>query len=112
MGLKDLVDDDESEDEEPEFDSSRDLLTSSGASAGDSELDEEWRHDYSGDSIDKEQAVTIKKIRTNMRNRAMETGLDVQIEDGRIEGDVRDLALLFSFMTMDVGKAEINDLVE
>lgn len=112
MGLDDLIDDDNDEDDGPQIDQGREALTGGGSVGSSSEMDDDWRHDYSGGSIDKEQAITIKKIVNNLSNRLKETNLDLTIEDGKVEGDVRYLALLFSYMTMDVSQAELEDLVK
>lgn len=61
---------------------------------------------------EKSRKKTTKEcIALNIKDRVWNTDLDIELNDGRVEGDINDIALLFALMTMDFSDSEFQSLV-
>lgn len=60
---------------------------------------------------DKREETTKQYISRAMRERALNSPLEIQVEDGRISGDKEDMAMLFALMTMDIEDASFHSLI-
>ena len=64
------------------------------------------------DPVDQSRKRTTREhIAQNIKERVWNSTLDVNIEDGRIEGDINDLALVYALMTMDFDDSSFQSLV-
>ena len=60
----------------------------------------------------KEVKSTKEFIAVNMRDRVLNNNhLDIQEQDGRLEGSTEDFAMLFALMTMDIKEADFDELI-
>ena len=62
--------------------------------------------------ITEEQAKSTREfIGVNIRDRAQQSNLDIEVHDGKVSGNINDVAMLFAIMTMDFTEAEFDELI-
>ena len=74
--------------------------TDNGNSSTDNKVDE------------KREETTKQYIARAMRERALNSPLDIDVSGDTIEGDTDDIAMLFALMTMDIEDASFHSLIE
>jgi hypothetical protein len=114
MGLGGLVDDNDDEQDEETNTSEDDPFgvesnpnISSDFTPDDSVESPMDDFDYSDAQVDREDIAKLKNIEASLKDRALNHDIDVTVEDGRIEGDLHDMALLFAISTLDVDGADL-----
>ena len=60
---------------------------------------------------EKREETTKQYIARAMRERALNSPLDIDVSGDTIEGDVDDIAMLFALMTMDIEDASFHSLI-
>ena len=61
---------------------------------------------------EKREETTKQYIARAMRERALNSPLDIDVSGDTIEGDTDDIAMLFALMTMDIEDASFHSLIE
>ncbi|EGQ44171.1 MAG: hypothetical protein J07AB43_02300 [Candidatus Nanosalina sp. J07AB43] len=90
MGLKDFQLDDDDEEEK----------------------DQETEEETTDNEVKQKQEESTKEhIASNIRHRVRQQDMDIDLEDGRIEGDINDIAMLFALMTMDIPDSYFDTLI-
>jgi hypothetical protein len=73
---------------------------------------EDGDEDNEDETVQEKQEQTTKEhIASNVRHRVYKHDMDIDIEDGRLEGDINDIAMLFALMTMDNVSSEFDNLI-
>lgn len=75
------------------------------------EEDDEPEDDNEDTVQDKQEQTTKEHIASNVRHRVYKHDMDIDIQDGRLEGDLDDIAMLFALMTMDNVSSEFDALI-
>jgi len=82
---------------------------------------EEFKADTSQDSgesstdeqvSDKREETTKQYIARAMRERALNSPLEIDVSGETIEGNTEDVAMLFALMTMDIEDASFHSLID
>ena len=60
---------------------------------------------------EKREETTKQYIARAMRERALNSPLDIDVSGDTIEGDTDDIAMLFALMTMDIEDASFHSLI-
>lgn len=76
------------------------------------EESQDENNDDTESQITEEQAKSTKEfIGVNIRDRAQQSNLDIEVHDGKVSGNINDVAMLFAIMTMDFTEAEFDELI-
>jgi len=87
--------------------------TSSDNTSDDSEEQEQTNTGQSVNPTDEERALTaIEYIGVNIKDRLDNEEHNISVENGKLTGDVSEVAKLFAVMTMDFGNADFQELMD
>jgi len=76
------------------------------------EESQDKNNDDTESEITEEQAKSTKEfIGVNIRDRAQQSNLDIEVHDGKVTGNLNDVAMLFAVMTMDFTEAQFDELI-